>query len=160
MLQVGRDISLLRLSSESRALIACAIASLSLLSCAGTAGPEETIRNLYGWYVRELKNNVNPLTDRRTELKQFLSKRMLTNIDNLRLSSNGFDGSALLDPRQFDQDWHSRIAIEQTKTRGKTATARVILTGRLLGQQIFNVALIIEDDLWKVDDVKIVDDSG
>src|SRR6266403_5841492 len=116
MLQVGRDISLLRLSSESRALIACAIASLSLLSCAGTAGPEETIRNLYGWYVRELKNNVNPLIERRTELKQFLSERMFTSIDNLRLSSTGFDGSALLDPQQFDQNWHSQIAIEQIKT--------------------------------------------
>ena len=85
---------------------------------------------------------------------------MLTSIDNLRLSSNGFDGSALLDPRQFDQDWRSGIAIEQIKTRGQTATARVTLTGRLLGQQIFNVALIKEDHLWKVDDVKIVDDSG
>jgi hypothetical protein len=160
MLRLGRDISLLRLSSENRALMVCAIVSLSLLSCAGTAGPEETIRNLYGWYVRELKNNVNPLTDRRTELKQFLSKRMLTSIDNLRLSSDGFDGNALLDPRRFDQDWHSRIAIKQIKTRGQTATARVTLSGRLLGQQIFNVGLIKEDHLWKVDDVKIVDDSG
>ena len=88
---------LLRFSSENRVLIVCAIVSLSLLSCIGTADPEDTIRNLYGWYVRELKNNVNPLTERRTELKQFLSKRMLTSIDNLRLSSNGFDGNALLD---------------------------------------------------------------
>ena len=151
---------LLRFSSENRALIVCAIVSLSLLSCIGTADPEDTIRNLYGWYVRELKNNVNPLTERRTELKQFLSKRMLTSIDNLRLSSNGFDGNALLDPQQFDQSWHSQIGIEQIKTRGGTATARVTLTGRLLGKQIFNVALIKEDGLWKVDDVKIVDDSG
>ena len=152
--------SLLRFSSENRALVVCAIVSLSLLSCVGTADPEDTIRNLYGWYVRELKNNVNPLTERRTELKQFLSKRMLTSIDNLRLSSNGFDGNALLDPQQFDQSWRSEIGIEQIETRGGTATARVTLTGRLLGEQIFNVALIKEDGLWKVDDVKIVDDSG
>ena len=85
---------------------------------------------------------------------------MFTSIDNLRLSSNGFDGSALLDPQQFDQDWHSKIAIEQVKTHGGMATARVTLTGRLIGKQIFNVALIKENGLWKVDDVKIVDDSG
>lgn len=144
---------------ESRVLFVCAIVSASLTGCARTADPEGTIRNLYGWYVRELKNNVNPLTERRTELKQFLSERMFTSIDNLRLS-NGFDGTALLDPQQFDQNWHSQIAIEQIKTRGGTATARVTLTGRLLGRQIFNVALIKEDGLWKVDDVKIVDDSG
>jgi hypothetical protein len=36
----------------------------------------------------------------------------------------------------------------------------VTLTGRLIGKQIFNVALIKENGLWKVDDVKIVDDSG
>ena len=143
-----------------RVLFVCAIVSTSLYGCAGTADPEETIRNLYGWYVRELKNNVNPLIERRTELKQFLSERMFTSIDNLRLSSTGFDGSALLDPQQFDQNWHSQIGIEQIKTRGGTATARVTLMGRLLGKQIFNVALIKEDSLWKVDDVKIVDESG
>ena len=156
----NRDISWQRFWFENRVLIICAIGSLSLSGCAGTPGPEETIRNLYGWYVRELKNNVNPLTERRTELKQFLSERMFTSIDNLRLSSNGFDGSALLDPQQFDQDWHSKIAIEQVKTHGGMATARVTLTGRLIGKQIFNVGLIKENGLWKVDDVKIVDDSG
>jgi hypothetical protein len=109
--------------------------------------------------VRELKNNVNPLTDRRMELKQFLTERMLTSIDRLRIDSNGFDGNALLDPRQFDQDWHSKIAIEQIETRGRTATARVTLTGRLLGKQIFNVTLIKEDGFWKVDDVKVVEGS-
>jgi len=155
-----RDIPWQRFLLESGVLFLCAIVSASLPSCARTAGPEETIRNLYGWYVRELKNNVNPLTERRTELKQFLSERMFRSIDNLRLSSNGFDGNALLDPQQFDQSWRSEIGIEQIETRGGTATARVTLTGRLLGEQIFNVALIKEDGLWKVDDVKIVDDSG
>jgi len=156
----SRDIPLQRSRFENRVLVVCAILSLSLSGCAGTAGPEETIRNLYGWYVRELKNNVNPLTERRTELKQFLSDRMLTSIDNLRLTSNGFHGNTLLDPQQFDRNWHSQIAIEQIKTRGGTATARVTLAGRVIGKQIFNVALIKEDGLWKIDDVKIVDDSG
>ena len=155
-----RDIPWQRFWFDSHILFVCAIVSASLSGCARTADPEDTIRNLYGWYVRELKNNVNPLTERRTELKQFLSERMFTSIDNLRLSSTGFDGSALLDPQQFDQNWHSQIGIEQIKTRGGTATARVTLMGRLLGKQIFNVALIREDGLWKVDDVKIIDDSG
>jgi Protein of unknown function (DUF3828) len=145
---------------ESHLLFVCAIVSASLSGCARTADPEQTIRNLYGWYMRELKNNVNPLTERRIELKQFLSERMFTSIDNLRVNSNRFDGSALLDPQQFDQNWHSQIAIEQIKTRGGTATGRVTIAGRLIGKQTFNVALIKEDGLWKVDDVKIVDDSG
>jgi Protein of unknown function (DUF3828) len=149
-----------RLWFESHLLFVCAIVSASLSGCARTADPEQTIRNLYGWYMRELKNNVNPLTERRIELKQFLSERMFTSIDNLRVNSNRFDGSALLDPQQFDQNWHSQIAIEQIKTRGGTATGRVTIAGRLIGKQTFNVALIKEDGLWKVDDVKIVDDSG
>ena len=153
----NRDTPWRRFWFENRVFIVCAIVSLSLSGCVGTPGPEETIRNLYGWYVRELKNNVNPLTERRMELKQFLSERMLTSIDNLRISSNGFDGNVLLDPQQFDQDWHSQIAIEKMEKRGRTATARVTLTGRLFGQRIFNVALIKEDSLWKVDDVKLVE---
>jgi hypothetical protein len=153
----GRDVPMPRFWFENRALIIGGLFGLIVTSCVRGPGPTDTIRNLYGWYVRELKNNVNPLTERRTELKQFLTERMLTSIDNLR-GSNGF-GDALLDPQQFDQDWHSKIAIEPIETRGRKATARVTLIGRLLGNRIFNVALIKEDGLWKVDDVKLVEGS-
>ena len=152
-----RDIQTSRFLFESRALIVGGLLGLIMTGCARGPDPADTIRNLYGWYVRELKNNVNPLTERRTELKQFLTERMLTSIDNLRMGSDKFDGDTLLDPQQFDHDWHSKIAIEKMEKRGRTATARVTLTGRLFGQRIFNVALIKEDSLWKVDDVKLVE---
>jgi len=155
----GRDVPIPRFWFENRALIIGGLFGLIVTSCVRGPGPTDTIRNLYGWYVRELKNNVNPLTERRTELKQFLTERMLTSIDNLHIGSRGFDGDALLDPQQFDRDWHSKIAIEQIETRGRTAMARVTLTSRFFGERIFNVGLAKEDGLWKVDDVKIVEGS-
>jgi Protein of unknown function (DUF3828) len=143
----------------SKSLIAaiCGTLTLSFPSCARGPDPADTIRNLYGWYVRELKVGVDPLHERRTELKQFVTESLLTSIDNLRTGAGSLDGDSLLQAQQFDQDWASKIAIDKLETRGRTATARVILTGRLLGERRLNVSLIKEEGRWKVDDVKFIE---
>lgn len=135
----------------------CGILAFGFPGCARGPDPADTIRSLYGWYVRELKAGVDPLHERRTELKQFVTEALLTSIDNLRVGSNSLDGDSLLDPQRFDEDWASRIAIDKIETRGRTATARVILTGRMLGERRLNVSLIKEDGRWKVDDVKFIE---
>jgi hypothetical protein len=135
----------------------CGILALSFPSCARGPDPADTIRNLYGWYVRELKVGVDPLHDRRSELKQFVTESLLTSIDNLHTGTGSLDADSLLQAQQFDQDWASKIAIDKLETRGRTATARVILTGRLLGERQMSVSLIKEEGRWKVDDVKFIE---
>lgn len=135
----------------------CGMLTFGFLGCARGPDPADTIRSLYGWYVRELKAGVDPLHDRRTELKQFVTEALLTSIDNLRVRSNSLDGDFVFDPQRFDEDWASNIAVDKVETRGRTATARVILIGRMLGEHRLNVSLIKEDGRWKVDDVKVIE---
>ncbi|MEY2491701.1 MAG: hypothetical protein QOH24_652 [Verrucomicrobiota bacterium] len=146
--------------SINNSLVAAAICgtlALTLPSCARGPDPAETIRSLYGWYVRELKAGVDPLRERRSELKQFVTEGLLTSIDNLRAGAGSLDDDSLLQAGQFDQDWASKIAIDKLERRGGTATARVILTGRLLGERTLRVSLIREEGRWKVDDVKFIE---
>ena len=56
-----------------------------LTGCGHGPGPDDTIRNAYAWYVRELKSGVNPLEQKRTELQQFVTEGFLTSIDNMPL---------------------------------------------------------------------------
>ena len=55
-----------------------------LTGCGHGPGPDDTIRNAYAWYVRELKSGVNPLEQKRTELQQFVTESFLISIDNMR----------------------------------------------------------------------------
>ena len=55
-----------------------------LAGCGRGPGPDDTIRNAYAWYVRELKSGVNPLEQKRAELKEFVTEGFLTSINNMR----------------------------------------------------------------------------
>jgi len=119
--------------------------------CGHGPGPDDTIRNAYAWYVRELKNGVNPLEQRRTELQQFVTEGFLTSIDNMRpeLEANPF-----MDGQSFD----ARLSIEKITKDSRAATVRIGLSGRMSGQHVLNVYLIKVEGRWKVDDVKLVEE--
>ena len=69
----------------ARKLTALPISICVLLTgCVREPGPDDTIRNAYAWYVRELKSGVNPLEQKRAELKEFVTEGFLTSIDNMR----------------------------------------------------------------------------
>src|SRR5437763_11078553 len=69
----------------SRKILFLIIVTCGLLtSCQRGLGPADTIRSAYGWYVRELKSGVNPLQQKRAELKQFVTDDFLVSLDNMR----------------------------------------------------------------------------
>ena len=139
------DISVVRTTSSIIAV--CAL----LTSCGRGQGPDDTIRNAYAWYVRELKSGVNPLEQKRTELKEFVTDGFLTSIENMRteLESNPF-----MDAQSFD----AKLSIEKITKDSHAATVRIGLSGRICGQQVLNVYLVKVEGRWKVDDVKAVED--
>ena len=121
-----------------------------LTGCGREPGPDDTVRNAYAWYVRELKSGVNPLEQKRTELKQFVTDGFLTSIDNMRPE---LEASPFMDAQGFD----ARLSIEKTIKDNRAATVRVGLSGRLSGEHKLNVYLIKVGGKWRVDDVKLVE---
>ena len=142
-----------RCPSNSRRLIT---SSLVIATCALVTGcqhgpnPADTVRNAYGWYLRELKSGVNPLEQKRTELKQFVTDNFLASIDNMR---SELEASSFMDARSFD----AKLSIEKVTSDRRAATVRVGLSGRLSGQHALNVYLVKVDGTWKVDDVKLLE---
>jgi hypothetical protein len=130
--------------------------SLIIATCALVAGcqhgpnPADTVRNAYGWYLRELKSGVNPLEQKRTELKQFVTDNFLASIDNMRPE---LEGSPFMDAQSFD----AKLSIEKVTSDRRAATVRIGLSGRLSGQHALNVYLVKVDGRWKVDDVKLLE---
>ena len=124
---------------------------LLLTGCGRDSGPDDTIRNAYAWYVRELKSGVNPLEQKRTELQQFVTDGFLTSIDNMR---SELEASPFIDARSFD----AKLSIEKITKDNRAATVRIGLSGRISGQHKLNVYLVKIEGQWKIDDVKLVEE--
>jgi len=136
----------------SRKLTALPISICVLLTgCVREPGPDDTIRNAYAWYVRELKSGVNPLEQKQTELKEFVTEGFLTSIDNMRPE---LEASTFMDAQNFD----AKLSIEKVTKDNRAATVRIGLSGRISGQHVLNVYLVKVEGRWKVDDVKAVEE--
>jgi hypothetical protein len=122
-----------------------------LTGCVREPGPDDTIRNAYAWYVRELKSGVNPLEQKQTELKEFVTDGFLTSIDNMRPE---LEASMFMDAQSFD----AKLSIENVTKGNRAATVRIGLSGRISGQHVLNVYLVKVEGRWKVDDVKAVEE--
>jgi hypothetical protein len=136
----------------ARKLTALPISICVLLTgCVREPGPDDTIRNAYAWYVRELKSGVNPLEQKQTELKEFVTEGFLTSIDNIRPE---LEASMFMDTQNFD----AKLSIEKVTKDNRAATVRIGLSGRISGQHVLNVYLVKVEGRWKVDDVKAVEE--
>jgi len=140
---------MLGLARKTAALLI--VICLLLTGCGRDPGPDDTIRNAYAWYVRELKSGVNPLEQKRTELQQFVTDGFLTSIDNMR---SELEASPFIDARSFD----AKLSIEKITKDNRAATVRIGLSGRISGQHKLNVYLVKIEGQWKIDDVKLVEE--
>jgi Protein of unknown function (DUF3828) len=122
-----------------------------LTGCVREPGPDDTVRNAYAWYVRELKSGVKPLEQKRAELKEFVTEGFLTSIDNMRPE---LEASTFMDAQNFD----AKLSIEKVTKDSRAATVRIGLSGRISGQHVLNVYLVKVEGRWKVDDVKAVEE--
>jgi Protein of unknown function (DUF3828) len=136
----------------SRKLTALLISICILLTgCVREPGPDDTIRNAYAWYVRELKSGVNPLEQKQAELKEFVTEGFLTSIDNMRPE---LEASTFMDAQNFD----AKLSIKKVTKDNRAAIVRIGLSGRISGQHMLNVYLVKVEGRWKVDDVKAVEE--
>src|SRR4029453_6966175 len=124
---------------------------LLLTGCVREPGPDDTIRNAYAWYVRELKSGVKPLEQKRAELKEFVTEGFLTSIDNMRPE---LEASPFMDAQSFD----AKLSIEKVTKDSRAATVRIGLSGRISGQHVLNVYLVKVEGGWRVSDVKGVEE--
>jgi hypothetical protein len=122
-----------------------------LTDCGHGPGPDDTVRNAYAWYVRELKSGVNPLEQKRTELKEFVTDGFLTSLDNMRPE---LEADSFMDAQSFD----ARLSVEKVTKDSRAATVRIGLSGRIAGQHVLNVYLVKIEDRWKIDDVKVIEE--
>ena len=114
--------------------------------------PADAVRTFYGWYVYEVMNAAKPLTQERTEMRKFVTERLLAEVDNVHKSAGGVELDPFLNARDVDAEWGKNIAVGNLFV-GRIALVSVILTGRRLGDREFKLKLVQENGTWKIDEV-------
>ena len=87
-------------------------------------------------------------------MKRYASARLLREIDGMRKGPDGLNGDYFLDAQDFDKDWATNISVSTPVRKGKRATTVVELKGKEMGTRKLRVALVQEQNEWKVDKVE------
>ncbi|MGI9115959.1 MAG: hypothetical protein ACR2FX_13225 [Chthoniobacterales bacterium] len=87
-----------------------------------------------------------------TDLQGLVTERFLTALQNMRPE---IENSGLLDANSSD----ARLTVEDVKLDGSTATARALFAGRMVGRHRLNIYLVEDHGVWKIDDVKLIEDD-
>lgn len=117
------------------------------------ATPEECIRSFYGWYVKNLVANRDPMQQRK-EIKRYATERLLKEIDKMAKGPEGLNGDYFTDAQDFDPLWAKNISISDVKTTGDKSNAHVLLNGSQGMRKKLIVQLVKESGTWKVDKVQ------
>lgn len=117
---------------------------------AGGPTPADTVRRFYTWYVQELKMGVKPLERERSEMRRFVTDRLLQRIDDARKSSAPRD--PFLNAREIDADWGTNVAVDNIFV-GRIARVSVTLSGHRLGDRQMELKLVQENGVWKIDEI-------
>ncbi|MGI8639032.1 MAG: DUF3828 domain-containing protein [Pyrinomonadaceae bacterium] len=114
--------------------------------------PEQSARNFYKWYLREMNNQGNP-TDQKQKMLKSVSKRLGKWIYSPVYQEYGAD--YFIDAQDFDENWD--VMTSKAVIKGSTATLKVFLAPPKGKKSNFNqtlaLKLIKENGAWKIDSV-------
>jgi hypothetical protein len=135
-----------------------AVASVALgLLCSGIYLPAETApspqavtKTFYQWYLHALARNEEPLLKHKSDLKKFVTERLLNELERRMKSSEGASIDYFLQAQDWLEDWESNVATTETITKSTTATTTVILGARPDSRHEMVVNLRLESGLWKI----------
>lgn len=115
--------------------------------------PERVIQEFYSWYLQQLVADKDPFEESRAKVEQYVTARLVREIDSIRKSEEGLDADPFLAAQDFDDAWAKNITISKLEVKGEQATADVLLKGEEFSQNL-RVVLALEKGAWKLDKVE------
>ena len=116
--------------------------------------PEAVVRDFDRWYLQSLAAKQDPFAGEQTELKAYVTSRLLGEIDKARRSEDGISSDPFLAVQDFDKGWARKVSASRPVIQGDVATTDVTMNGPEMGTHKLTVKLRQEAGAWKLDAVK------
>ena len=118
------------------------------------AGPPAVLEEFYHWYVDSLNQRRDPLSDERAKIGQYVSQKLLRQIDKLSNRPEGLDEDYFTKSQDILEDWPTRIAVTEVHLKGASASAVVTLGATKDSIHRLAVSLVLEGASWKISKVR------
>ena len=131
-------------------VVFCDIAS----NISALEGPAEATKTFYAWYMHQLNQNIYPLDKNREEMKQYVTGRLIQEIDQMPKGPEGLNGDYFVDAQEWDSEWEKNIVVSKVTIEGEQAKADLVLSGPKNPDHKLRVNLVRENKIWKIDKVE------
>jgi hypothetical protein len=115
--------------------------------------PENIVRNFYKFYIDSLIQGIVPLKDRKPQLEQFVTARLIGKLAKKMESSEGLRSDYFIQAQDYDDEWGDRITVNIKSQQKAKVVLDVILDGKQIPKHRLEVTLITVGGNWKIDGV-------
>ena len=130
--------------------VAHAAAGQTVRTSRPAAGPQETVRQFYAWYLHRLnKEDYDPLKNRTIALK-YLTPQFLRRIPRLE---RDLEADVIVCSQDTDPAWEKNFTVELASIRDARATATLALSGNEVDTIKHKVTLKLTRAGWRIDGV-------
>lgn len=112
--------------------------------------PEATAIVFYGWYLKALASDRDPLTDDAAQIAGFVSKQLILELKRKRESVDGLDSDYFLKAQDYLDEWEASIAASEPEIYQGMATVVLTLGNTTEGKRRFRLKLLRERGVWKI----------
>jgi hypothetical protein len=113
----------------------------------------QQIHDFYSWYMHQLNQNKTPLEHMGKEMKGYVTRRLIKEIDKMVKGPDGLDGDYFIDAQDWDKAWEKNHAVKILSSDKNRVVANVDLSGPEMNRKL-RVTLALEDKAWKIDKVE------
>ena len=116
--------------------------------------PELIVEEFYGWYLKRLSADENPLSDERETLAVYVSKDLIKDIDREMKSAEGISEDYFLKSQDYLEEWQLARRTSKPIQSGSTRIVQLTLGSSPENVQTLSLTMIREDGTWKIRRVK------
>lgn len=117
------------------------------------SGPKAVLTEFYHWYLGSVAQHHDPLSDKPAQVGQYVSKKLLQQIEQLSNSPEGLDEDYFMKSQDILEDWPTNIVVSEVRMKDKSASAIVTLGATKDSKHALRLNLILEGTSWKISKV-------
>jgi hypothetical protein len=115
--------------------------------------PQEAAPAFYRWYLTELANHRDPLSQDRGKIESYVTKTLLQEIDRRINSPDGLDEDYFIRAQDYLDDWMKEIVVSDVRIQGQNASEIVTLGATKESRHRLALKLVNEGGSWKISKV-------
>jgi hypothetical protein len=116
--------------------------------------PEAVATEFYGWYVKTMATNRDPIADDPDVLGKFVSNALIAELRRAMATEDGLDTDYFIQAPDYLDEWLTNIRASKPRIRKGTATLELTLGAGPEAKQRLGLTMLQEKGIWKIRNVR------